>query len=103
MEPRLDNYERIYIANEPVVDEIEHTRFDLRAPHNSHMSTVAYLEREYTIEFQKKVAHKFTAHTILDGFEAEINSPGFALQNCISKAHSVLMFNTTSVSEHPDR
>ena len=48
-----DAYERIYLSHDPKVDSMSHTEFDLRAPHNSHMSTVAYLERSFDFIIEK--------------------------------------------------
>ena len=98
-----DSYERIYQSHDPKVDSIEHTTFDLRAPHNSHMSTVAYLER--TFDFVMEELDDNSGHFISgqlssrDAENLQVGSPGFALQNNIK--NMTMDFGYTTVTEHP--
>ena len=97
-----DAYERVYLSHAPKTDSVEHTTFDMRAPHNSHMSTVAYLERtfEFVLE-QENDANHFIPIAIDGGAieHLQIGSPGFAMQNNIK--NMTMDFGYTTVVEHP--
>ena len=97
-----DSYERIYQSHDPKIDSLEHTTFDLRAPHNSHMSTVAYLERtfDFVLEQTTNAGHLVPAELDADHVDyIEVGSPGFALQNNIK--NMTMDFGYTTVVEHP--
>ena len=98
-----DAYERIYLSHDPKVDSLGRTEFDLRAPHNSHMATTAYLERTYDFIVEKY--NTDLQHWLPDDTEAanqknlEFASPGFSLQNNIKNL--TMDFGYTTVTEHP--
>ena len=76
-----DAYERIYQVHEPKEDNLTYTCFDLRAPHNSHMSTVAYLERTFDFVFEVQEDNDHFVPAVMTNKSAQHNSPGFSLQN----------------------
>ena len=113
-----DNYERIYVTHTPVLDSPACTQFDIRTPHNSHMSTVAYLERTLRFELQYILDGEVTAlgSTYQDpqskksplqlattGLNGSVmlmhNSPGYSMQNCMK--HFQMQFEGSNVIDKP--
>ena len=109
-----DNYERIYATHSPVEENLGYVKFDIRSPAQSHMSTVAYLER--TLEFQLECDPPGAAHhipvgplfeiggrkvfdTLTNKLNVRINSPGFALQNVMQRFTT--SFSETTVTDEP--
>ena len=93
-----DAYERIYQVHKPLEDNLEYTSFDLRAPHNSHMSTVAYLERTFHFVYETQTNGHFTPATT-NNVLAMIASPGFTLQNVMKNI--TMDFGYTTVTDKP--
>ncbi len=111
-----DNYERIYATHSPVEENLGYAKFDIRSPAQSHMSTVAYLER--TLEFRLELRQRYVLPKVWRpmAFDDEadgdlllattprgpvmmINSPGFALQNCMKR--STMIFQDCTVTDKP--
>ena len=76
-----DNYERVYLAHPDVsADKHNYDKFEVRTPHNSHMSTVMYIERTMEFEFEYYNNSNFFPLDVSDKTVA-LDSCGFSLQN----------------------
>ena len=117
-----DNYERIYTTYSPTEETDYCVKFDIRTPHQCHMSTATYLERKFRFRLNYRPATSVNFRVIdlayedrgigNDPDEAEspvitygdhlavvCNSPGFTLQNCMK--HFQMRFKDTHVIDKP--
>jgi len=78
-----DNYERLYLTHEDVENGETKSRFVIKHPQNSHMSTVAMLERSYRLEYHNQYGPADLP--AIGDVSAIINQPGFAMQNIIAQ------------------
>ena len=92
-----DGYERVLLTTKPTVDTARRTTFTLKHPHNSHMSTVAWLERKYRVYAWD--ADENTYAEIDDDTRVIINQPGFALQSIMENAS--IRFASTVINDKP--
>ena len=108
--------ERITVSTEAIVNSADDgtpidAHFEVRSPANSHLSTTMFLETTVEVQLEQKHPdwadhqwHAISRHMIeppLGGpfFGIEINSPGFAIQNCVKKL--TFEFNSASVENKP--
>jgi len=111
-----DNMERIYVTHAPTHESLETARFDIKSPHNCHMSAVAYLER--TLEFQLlarppglpvfipveaglRINGRNVFNQTNENLQVRLNSPGFALQNVMKRFTTT--FKDGTVTDEPSK
>jgi len=102
--PELDKsegVERFHKKHEAESDTLQHTKFDLRAPAGSHMSSVVYVEKSVVVQLEKQIlgSDDWLAATAPWNLKAEINSCGFAIQNTTEELS--FDYNSTSIRERP--
>ena len=100
-ESDTDNYERLYLTHEDLADSTHKTRFVIKHPQNSHMSTVAMLERSYRLEYIDQYGTPANVAGAGINTRGTINQPGFALQNIIKQFKT--NFGGTVHTDYPSK
>ena len=102
-ETATDNYERLYLTHQDISnDDTKKSEFVIRHPHKSHMSTVVMLERSYRLEKINPLSGQ--PETVDRGGlpdYAEINQPGFALQNIMESFQ--INYGGTTLIDNPSK